>query len=230
MVEASFSTGQYQAHGASPTLHELGSWQLGALANVADELVRDLPNILAVFGELLGTSAGRRGQDGPAYASDVVDDHTPFEMSLAIGGTAPELRLLVETVGADSSLAARWQAARALGERLRDRHGADLRRLDAIADLFQPRRDHGVLAMWYAVGFRPGQPPQWKAYVDLRARGNEHARAVLEEALDRLGLAAAYPRLMREAGGRDLLDELVYFSLDLADHDRARVKAYFRHH
>ncbi|HMG54771.1 MAG TPA: iron-containing redox enzyme family protein [Kofleriaceae bacterium] len=168
--------------------------------------------------------------DGPAYASDVVDDHTPFELSLAVGGGPPELRLLVETVDHDSSLAARWQAARALGERLRDRHGADLRRLDAIADLFQPRRDHGVLAMWYAAGFRPGQPPQWKAYVDLRARGNEHARAVLEEALDRLGLAAAYPRLMREAGGRDLLDELVYFSLDLADHDRARVKAYFRHH
>jgi selenocysteine lyase/cysteine desulfurase len=55
-----------------------------------------------------------------------------------------------------------------------------------------------------------------RVYLDLRAQGREHARAVLEEALDRLGLAAAYPRVMREAGGRDLLD--------LADRGAARAK------
>src|SRR5262249_44807096 len=135
-----------------------------------------------------------------------------------------------ETVSGDSSLAARWAAARALGERLHERHGADLRRLDQVADLFQPRTEYGRLALWYAASFQPGTGPEWKAYVDLRAQGNARAGALLEEALDRLGLGAAYPRLMREAGGRDLLDELVYFSVDLADHGRARVKVYFRHH
>lgn len=230
MVEASFSTEQYEARGASPTLHELGLRQLAALATVSDQLSRDLPAIAEVFGDLLGASAVRRTRDAPAYASDVVDDHTPFELSLAVGGGAPELRLLVETVRDDSALAARWDAARSLGEHLRDRHGADLRRLDQLADLFEPRSAYGPLAMWYAASFRPGQAPAWKVYVDLRAQGNERARAVLEEALDRLGLAAAYPRLMREAGGRDVLDELVYFSLDLAGHERARVKVYFRHH
>ena len=230
MVEASFFTEQRETRGPSPTLHELGMRQLGALATVSDELARDLPRIAKLFGDLLGTSAARRVHDAPAYPSDVVDDHTPFELSLAVGGATPELRILVETVHGDSSLAARWSAARALGEQLRDRHGADLRRLDRIADLFEPRRDHGLLAMWYAVCLRPGGAPAWKAYVDLRAQGNERSRAVLEEALDRLGLAAAYPRLMRDAGRRDLLDELVYFSLDLADHEHARVKVYFRHH
>lgn len=239
MVEASVSAEHHETRGPSPTLRELGLRQLAAVAAVSDGLAQSIsaagPGIAEVFGDLLGTSAARRVHEAPAYASDVVDDHTPFELSLAIGGTAPELRVLVETVHGDSSLAARWQAARALGERLRDRHGADLRRLDQIADLFEPRHDHGLLAMWYAVGFRPDRAPAWKAYVDLRAQGSERARAVLEEALDRLGLAAAYPRLMREAGARDLLDELVYFSIDLVDHDRAdpegaRVKVYFRHH
>jgi DMATS type aromatic prenyltransferase len=234
MVEASVSTRPYETRGSSPTLRELGMAQLGALAMVSEPLARTLdtagPRIAEVFGDLLGASAARRVHDAPAYASDVVDDHTPFELSLAVGGAAPELRVLVETVHDDSSLVARWQAARALGARLRDRHGADLRRLDQIADLFEPRREHGSLAMWYAVSFRPEHAPEWKAYLDLRAQGSERARAVLEEALDRLGLAAAYPRLMREAGARDLLDELVYFSLDLADHERARIKVYFRHH
>lgn len=230
MVEASVSAQPYETRGPSPTLRELGIRQLGALATVSDGLAHDLPRITEVFNDLLGTSAVRRAHEAPAYPSDVVDDHTPFEMSLAIGGTAPELRMLVETVCGDSSLAARWQAARALGHRLRDRHGADLRRLDQIADLFEPRHDHGLLAMWYAASFRPDHGPEWKVYVDLRAQGSERARAVLEQALDRLGMAAAYPRLMRAAGPRDLLDELVYFSLDLADHERARLKVYFRHH
>src|SRR5262249_26910807 len=152
----------------------------------------------------------RLAGQAPAYASDVVDDHTPFEMSLAIGDHAPELRVLVETVRGDSSLAGRWNAARALGERLRADHGADLRRFDRIADLFEPREEHGLLALWYAAVFRAGQPTTWKAYVNLRVRGAEQARAVLEEALDRLGVAAAYPRLLRAGGSRDLLDELVY--------------------
>src|SRR5690606_19698152 len=69
------------------------------------------------------------------------------------------------------------------------------------------------------------------AYFDLRARGSEHALELLEEALARLGLAAAYPRVLREAARRGpALDELVYFSLDLAKRDGARVKVYFRHH
>lgn len=230
MVEAAFPVKKYGKRDLSPTLLELGTWQLVALATVADELVRDLPRIVEVFGDLLGTSAARRAGGIPAYASDVVDDHTPFEMSIAVGGAAPELRLLVETVRGDSSLAARWDAARAIGERLRDRHGADLRRLERIADLFEPRGEHGTLALWYAVGFRAGAPPAWKSYFDLRAQGPDNARAVLEEALDRLGLSAAYPRLMREAASRDLLDELMYFSLDLESHSDARVKVYFRHH
>jgi DMATS type aromatic prenyltransferase len=230
MVEAAFPVKQYGKRELSPTLLELGTWQLVALATVSDELLRDLPRIVEVFGDLLGTSAGRRAGGTPAYASDVVDDHTPFEMSIAVGGDAPELRLLVETVRGDSSLPARWEAARALGDRLRDRHGADLRRLERIADLFEPRKEHGMLALWYAVCFQSGEPPAWKSYFDLRARGGEHARAVLEEALDRLGMSAAYPRVMREAASRDLLDELMYFSLDLAAHDGARVKVYFRHH
>jgi len=230
MVEASVFTEQQSTRGSSPTLRDLGVRQLGALAAASEPLARDLPRIVEVFGELLGSSATRRVHDAPGFASDVVDDHTPFELSLAVGAGAPELRVLVETVHGDSSLAARWQAARALGDRLRDRHGADLARLDRIADLFEPRRDHGLLALWYAVGFRPDHAPEWKAYVDLRAQGSERARAVLEQALDRLGLAAAYPRLLCEAGPRDQLDELVYFSLDLADHEHARVKVYFRHH
>ena len=211
-------------------LAELGTAQLAALIAAAGGSPGAAAYAGQIFVELLGSAAQRPVGGAPLYPSDVVDDHTPYELSVTIGGASPEVRLLVETVDGESSLAARWRAGRAAGRRLRDHYGADLRRFEQIVDLFEPRSEHGLLALWHAVSFRAGTAPEFKVYVDLRARGGEQSRAVLEEALARLGLAAAYPRLLRDAGSRDLLDELVYFSLDLAAHDRARVKVYFRHH
>ena len=210
------------------TLAELGSAQLAALGTAAG-LAAEVPRMTEILVRLLGSSAAT-GRAHPAYASDVVDDHTPYEMSMTVGGGVPEVRLLVETVDGDSSLHGRWRAARAAGAWLRDEHGADLARLDRIADLFEPHDDHGLLALWHAIVFRPKARPDAKVYVDLRARGSALAPAVLEEALARLGLAAVYPRLMAEGCRRGPLDELVYFSLDLSASEQARVKVYFRHH
>jgi DMATS type aromatic prenyltransferase len=216
---------------AASTLAELAAQQLAALAAVASIPTTELPRMEQILVELLGSSATRRPGGAPAYLSDVVDDHTPYELSVTVGGSAPEVRLLVETAHDDSSLAGRWRAARAVGRWLRDAHGADLGRLDAVADLFEPRDERGLLALWHAIVFRAGAAPEVKVYLDLRARGREQAHGLLEEALARLGLAEVYPRLLREAGPRGrLLDELVYLSLDLAAHDHARVKVYFRHH
>lgn len=215
---------------ASTRLAELGTHQLRGLAEALELPVTDSQRLIEIFTHLLGTAAWRSAGDPPAYTSDVVDDHTPFEMSIAVGGGAPELRVLVEPVDGDHSLAGRWRAARSAGEWLRTHHDADLTRLDRIADLFEPRHEHALLALWYAVGIRKDRLDV-KAYLDLRARGTEHALEVLEEALARLDLAAAYPRVLREAARRGpTLDELVYFSLDLSRRDDARVKVYFRHH
>lgn len=223
--------GTERSYVATSTLAELGTNQLRGLGEALELPVADTQRLIEIFTHLLGTAAWRSAGDPPAYASDVVDDHTPFEMSIAVGGTAPELRILVEPVDGDPSLSGRWRAAREAGEWLRKHHGADLSRLDRIADLFEPRHEHALLALWYAIGVRKGSRFDVKAYFDLRARGTEHAVEVLEEALARLDLAAAYPRVLREAARRGpALDELVYFSLDLARRDDARVKVYFRHH
>ena len=221
--------------GGPTSLLELGRRQLELLA-ASCHLTTQLPLMVETLGKLLGTHATRAPLDGPDYLSDVVDDHTPYEVSVALGGAGPELRMLVETADGDHSLLGRWRAARALGPWLRERLGADLRRLDQIADLFAPTAatavEHGpLLALWHAVAFRPDRPPEVKAYLDLRARGSARSGELLEEVLARLEHDHAYPPLLREAGKRGpWLDELVYFSLDLAAHDRARVKVYFRHH
>lgn len=216
---------------ALATLAEIGTTQLMRLGEALDFSTADTQPLVDIFTRLLGTAASRSAIDPPTYHSDVVDDHTPFEMSIAIGDGAPELRVLVEPVDGDPSLSGRWRAARAAGEWLRAEHGADLTRLDRVADLFEPRHEHALLASWYAVGIRKGGRPDVKAYFDLRARGGEHAVQLLEAALARLELAAAYPRVLRDAARRGpALDELVYFSLDLTGREGARVKVYLRHH
>lgn len=214
-----------------PCLAELGTRQLEALADAWPAFARQTPEMTRLFTSLLGAAGVERSGGAPSFACDVVDDQTPYELSFTLGGQAPELRLLVESPGKDGSLSSRWAAALAMGERLRDAHGAVLRRFEAIADLFEPRGTGGQLAAWHAAAFRPGLPPELKVYVDLQVHGREHAGVVLEEALARLGMGAAYVAFLREAGARGpRLDEPKYLSLDLADHDRARVKAYMRHH
>ena len=214
-----------------PTLAELGVRQIEALATASRTLESDAPRMTRVFLDLLGASGSERSGGTPLFPSDVVDDHTPYELSVTLGEGAPELRMLVEPPGVDASLGARWNAGLAVGERLRVEHGAELRRFDVIADLFEPRDANGLFGLWHAAGFRSGAPADFKVYLDLQARGAAGAPALLEEALARLGLGGAYPSFLREAARRGpVLDELKYFSLDLAAHEHARVKIYLRHH
>src|SRR5262249_49915309 len=63
---------------------------------------------------------GSARADGPPpwCTSDVSDDHTPFEFSLAIDGASPELRFLVEVQGDEPSILSNWRAARAANKSL----------------------------------------------------------------------------------------------------------------
>jgi len=203
--------------------------QLARLAAAAG-MTAEVPRMTSILTRMLGTSAARTAAI-PAYPSDVVDDQSPYEFSITIGGVKPELRMLVETDDGDPSLGGRWRAGRAASAWLRDEYGADLSRLERVADVFEPRSTDARLAIWHAIVFAPGAMPKAKAYFDLRAQGRELSRMVLEAALARLGLGEAYPWLVCEAARRgSKLDELVYFSLDLSSQERARVKVYFRHH
>src|SRR6185503_5393910 len=155
--------------------------QLAAFAAVTG-MKSDVPRMTSILTRMLGTSAARTAAT-PAYPSDVVDDQSPYEFSITIGGVKPELRVLVETDDGDPSLAGRWRAGLAASDWLRDHYGADVSRLQRIADVFEPRSSDARLAIWHAIVFAPEAAPKAKAYFDLRARGRELARSVLEEAL-----------------------------------------------
>jgi DMATS type aromatic prenyltransferase len=166
-----------------------------------------------------------------AWVSDISDDNTPVEFSVAIAGERVEVRALFEPQAAEPTLAAQRTVGIEFNERLEREFGANLERFRLIRELFLPEGMQGQFAVWSSVVFAHGQPPAFKAYLNPLARGAAHASELVREGLARLGLGHTWPSLERTAlrRGREL-DELKYFALDLTPSAEARVKIYVRHH
>jgi DMATS type aromatic prenyltransferase len=164
------------------------------------------------------------------WPSDVCDDHSPYELSVAIDSRGPQLRVLVEPMDRPCSPAANLAAARRLYPVLARDYHVNLARLRAVEELLVPEAPRGRFALWYAVGFTPGQAPEFKAYLDLNVQGPGRAALLTEESLRRLGFARAWPALAGLLRRReDGADSLAYLALDLSHDTEARVKVYLRH-
>jgi DMATS type aromatic prenyltransferase len=165
------------------------------------------------------------------WVSEISDDNTPIELSVAIADGQPEVRILFEAQAEEPTLRAHRAAGIALNLRLERDFGADLRRFRAVQDLFLPEDLQGPFAVWSSAVFSPGKAPSFKAYFNPQAQGAARAPALVEEALSRLGFRRAWGALSRAALRRGPhLDEVKYFALDLASTDSARVKVYVHHH
>jgi DMATS type aromatic prenyltransferase len=207
------------------TLLDVGTRRLRALCRTLGYEAAQAASAEAIF-RSLGESWGRRRAGGlPPRESDITDDHTPFEFSLAIDGDAPELRFLTEVQGTAPSVRSDWEAGLAATQRLAAEYGFALERFSRVQDLFEPTVDCPRFALWHAVCLRRGAPPDLKIYLNPEARGAGHARAVVGSAMARLGMAEAFQSLSLAAPG----GELAYFSLDLSADSQARVKVYVAH-
>jgi len=160
----------------------------------------------------------------PRILSDITDDHTPFEFSIAFREHGPEFRMLVESLPLDPLAASRWNAGLVLNRKLERQFGCSTRRFRVIQDLFRPADDWAKFAMWHAVNVGPTDT--FKIYLNPGARGRGAAAGVVEEALRRLEMGNVLASLPPVRPGRD---EVRYFSLDLAEDDSARVKVYYCH-
>jgi DMATS type aromatic prenyltransferase len=208
----------------SLTLADAGVQRLHSLLRALDYEAARVPPVEQVF-RMLADSWGDAVFGGvPRWASDITDDCTPFEFSVAIDGETPELRFLVEVQGAAPSLSANWHAARAMNGRLATSFGVPLERLHAVEDLFAPTAETRRFTMWHAACFPRGGPPTFKIYLNPQARGWAEARSLVESAMGRLGfLGARLPAASPH-------EEICYFSLDLSTHREARVKVYTAHY
>jgi hypothetical protein len=141
------------------------------------------------------------------------------------------VRLLTEPQEvARPSLRASWALAASIHEQLASEWGVSLRRLEAVADLFEPgAAAEAEFSVWHSAVFGQSRGPAFKIYLNPSIHGPEDAEASLEAALRRLGVAPAWAAVRSLALRRRGLDMPVYLSLDLSDTPDARVKVYIAH-
>jgi DMATS type aromatic prenyltransferase len=175
--------------------------------------------------------ANVRQTERNGWVSEISDDNTPIEFSVAMRGGSTDVRVLFEPQASVPTISAYRQASLALHDRLEREFGADLRRFRQVQDVFAPEDMSGPFAIWCSAVFSPGNFPVFKSYFNTQARGVGLAPALVEDALSRLGMRNAWGAIGQSIARRGpYLDELKYFALDLSSHKLARVKVYARHH
>jgi DMATS type aromatic prenyltransferase len=214
----------------SQTYVECGVNKLTALCQSVG-LGNQTAQITEVFQGITASWGNKKVGDKSGWQSDVSDDCAPFEFSLALDADRVELRILIEAQGQAASLASNWQAGLELNQYLAKNYQVSLDRFNQIADLYLPTNAAAKFSMWHAVCFSADRAPSFKVYLNPQAHSRGRSAATIEESLVRLGFTHAWPTLAETAAQRGPdQDEFVYFSLDLAADDQARVKVYLRHH
>ena len=187
--------------------------------------------VVETFRSLISPWGERARAQSSAWVSDISDDNTPVEFSVAIAGEKVEVRVLFEPQADVPTVAAHREVGIAFNERLEREFGASLHQFRKLQDLFLPANMQGPFAVWSSAVFSPGKAPAFKAYLNPQAHGVEEAHEVVLAALSRLGLRRTWSSLTKTVLRRGPeLDELKYFALDLSADDEARVKVYVRHH
>ncbi len=172
---------------------------------------------------LLGESGELSVSEPAQFASNVSDDTTPIEFSVAFDTTGEcVIRVLGEAIGAPDP---RWFLDRVAAE-----YGLVTDRLDAVADLFLPHDERrGPFTLWYSLIFRDGAAPKIKVYLNPQISGPTMADSLVSEGLRRLNLSAAFDPVVEHALRRGDRDNFTFFALDLDDDPLSRVKVYISH-
>ena len=200
--------------------------------------------------QLMTESAGRQlgavlrpwgdipvGRSSP-FPSYVAADGFPAELSVKWSRGRPELRILFEALGTSRPItaASNRTAAADLTNRLAREPLVSLDRLQKVADVFEPSAGHAAapVPVWHSLAWLPGHPPAFKIYFGLYSLALQERYARVGEAMERLGMGAAWTDAAAGVSGGAQIDgverELEFFALDLDDSARGRAKVYFRNH
>jgi hypothetical protein len=216
-----------QAH-SEQTFRALGHSKLAALCHALG-MSAEFAGAIRIF-DLFGESWADRTRSRPHPPSDLTDDSSPFEFSVALEDGRPELRLLAEVQSDLATPRSNWEAAWQLTEQLGRIYGVSLARARAIADLFEPSARNCLFGLWHAACLRPGRTPSFKLYLNPSARGEALVDASIEQAFARLGQSDSYAWLREHAMLRGAKDRFSYLSIDLGDDADIRTKVYVAHH
>jgi DMATS type aromatic prenyltransferase len=218
-------------HTSSLSFLEFGLSRIQALCKAVGFGAVETHTVEEIFSFMADGWGARRIGETPPWRCDVTDDHTPYELSLALEGGRPEIRFLMESQrkSGATTLQSSWDDGLALNDRLQQAFGVPMERFKLVEDLFEPRNPTARFSLWHAFCLKPNGRPEFKVYFNPKARGPENSKALVKEALTRLGFTNAWRFISEVAMRRGAKDQLCYFSLDLSGQSVSRVKIYLAH-
>ena len=214
---------------AKMSFKDFGNTRIASLCKSAGFTSVDTQKVQQFFTFMTDSWSSRLVGEASPWKSDISDDHTPFELSIALEGSRPEIRFLIEAQNHPTTLQTSWDDGLALNERLNKEFGLSLEHFNRVKDLFEPKNPQARFSLWHAFCLKPDRGAEVKVYLNPQARGPEHANAIVEEALSRLGFAHAWRFLSQVVMKRGALDQALYFSLDMGGQAVSRVKIYVAH-
>jgi DMATS type aromatic prenyltransferase len=207
------------------TLRHVGIAKLVGVCQALGYSERRTERAVDTFDLLSPHLDGTHSLGGAPWQSDITDDGTPFEFSVAFHEGSTDLRLLVEPQAPPATLASNWQAGLEVNRSLGALDPTGDAAFRQVAALFAPGpRDDAHFAIWHAAVIEEDGSRLFKLYLNPRIHGPELANGLIEQALARLGHGAAWdflaPRLAAPGA------EARYLSLDLDGSAKARLKVY----
>jgi len=164
--------------------------------------------------------------DTPSWPSDITDDGSPFEFSVALERDRFELRMLFESQSAVPTPRSTWDAAVGFTERLGELGHADLALFNRVKDLFTPSQFRSErFLLWHAAVLRD-RTSMHKVYFNPELEDPLNAAARIDEALQRIQLPAARQFIQACSQRLSPSTRIPYFSIDLAAPEVARTKIY----
>ena len=213
---------------APPTLGEFATSKLQDLCRGLRLPPYDANLAISLFDRMSSSWADQPLAAAPGWPSDISDDGTPCEFSVAFGERAPKLRMLLEAQQPPWTLHSNWAAGLRLNSELSCIPGFSLDRFDRIADVFAPTASSkSYFAVWHAAEIDQGEV-QVKAYLNPGIHGARWAPALTAEALSRLGFGSSNDAVARLCT-MNPQNALAFLSLDLSRARGARIKVYVAH-
>jgi DMATS type aromatic prenyltransferase len=210
----------------SGSLRTAGLAKLERLCNVLAVPQAQRREATALFEEISHSWGDWAVGDAPHWPSDITDDGTPFEFSVAFERNRFELRMLFESQSLPFTSRSSWDAGVSFCERLRKSGAADLSLFDRVSDLFAPTTQTvDRFSLWHAAVLRD-QARLYKVYFNPEIEDPTKAPQRVDVALDRIGLPAARRFIKTCVTGLPFVTRLPYFSIDLERPESARAKIY----
>ncbi len=181
-----------------------------------------------LLAEVWGPSAGRAIGD-PLWRCYISVDGSPFELSLSWRDGTAQVRISIEALADPPEPTANQEFAWDLLRGLAGRPGTHVEHVLALEDLFRSSSPREHYWMGHGIAWPPGADPMFKVYLDPHVDGPERAPAVVEEAMERLGMREGWHATLAHIDGHGGPGRIGAFSLDLENPARARTKVYLQY-